>query len=103
MKRLLASFNPSANLSLPPYSMSVLSWTVGAVQASVAKGDINGNGNVTAFDAALALQAVVGAITLDPRQTCAADYNSNGSVSAFDASLILQCVVGGACASGSCN
>jgi hypothetical protein len=99
----LAGFTPTANLSLPPYSMSVLSWTVGPVQASRAKGDINGNGSVSAFDASLTLQAVVGTITLDPQQRCAADYNSNGAVTAFDASLILQCVVGGACVSGRCN
>ena len=61
------------------------------------KGDVNGNGSVSAYDASLVLQAVVGAITLDSTQTCAADFNSSGSVTAYDASLILQCVVAGTC------
>jgi hypothetical protein len=65
--------------------------------ASCRRGDVNGNGAVTAFDASLILQAVVGAISLDSGQQCAADFNQNGSVTAFDASLILQCVVTGTC------
>ena len=86
-------------LTLPPFSMTVLS----SDSAARLKGDLNGNGGITAFDAALVLQAVVGAITLDPRQQCAGDYNDNGSVTAFDASLILQCAVGGACSTATCN
>lgn len=98
----LTNFTPSQVLSLPPFSMTVLSSDVGAAAPSRLKGDINGNGSVSAFDAALVLQAVVGSMTLDGSQQCAADYNGNGSVSAFDASLILQCVVSASC-SGSCN
>ena len=67
------------------------------------KGDVNGNGAVSALDAAVVLQSVVGAVSLDSHQQCAGDYNSSGAVSAFDASLILQCVVGGTCRTGTCN
>ena len=66
------------------------------------KGDVNANGSVTAFDASMALQAVVGSTTLSPRQQCAADYNGNGAVTAFDASLILQCVTGVHCSAEMC-
>ncbi|MCG3190926.1 MAG: hypothetical protein DIJKHBIC_00149 [Thermoanaerobaculia bacterium] len=61
------------------------------------RGDVNGNGSVSALDASLVLQAVVGAIVLDTTQTCAADFNQNGSVTALDASLILQCIVTSTC------
>ena len=82
--------------------MTVLS-SDGPQAAQRLRGDVNGNGSVTAFDASLVLQNVVGVTTLDAISQCAADYNSNGSVTAFDASLILQCVVGGACSTSSCN
>ena len=98
----LASFDPSQPLSLPPFSMTLLTGDAAATPARL-RGDVNGNGSVSAFDAALVLQAVVGATTLDAQSQCAADYNANGSMSAFDASLILQCVVGGTCSTGTCN
>jgi hypothetical protein len=75
----------------------------GNIPAGRRKGDVNGNGAVTAFDAALVLQATVGSNPLDATQKCAADFNDNGSVSAFDAALMLQCTVGGACNPNSCN
>ncbi len=98
-----SSFDPAATMTLPPYSMTVIS--AGGQQQAAARlrGDVSGNGAVTAFDASLVLQDVVGATTLDAKSLCAADYNANGAVTAFDASLILQCVVGGACSSASCN
>ena len=98
----LTNFDGSQVLSLLPFSMTVLS-SDGPQAAARPRGDVNGNGTVSAFDASLVLQYVVGSMTLDVRSQCAADYNGNGTVSAFDASLILQCVVGGACSSGSCS
>lgn len=62
-------------------------------------GDVNDNGSVTALDASLILQAVVGSRNLSSRETCAADYNQNGNVTSLDASQVLQCVVG----SGPCR
>ncbi|MCM2314526.1 MAG: dockerin type I domain-containing protein [Thermoanaerobaculia bacterium] len=68
------------------------------------KGDINGNGAVSALDASMILQSVVGTIHLDDTQRCAADFNGNGSVSAFDAAMVLQCVVNpSTCSSNICN
>ena len=96
------SFDPAQPLTLPPFSMSVLSSDQAAAPLRL-KGDLNGNGTVTAFDASIVLQSVVGAVTLDSQQQCAGDYNNSGAVSAFDAALILQCVVGGSCSSGTCN
>jgi len=98
----LANFGAASMLTLPPFSMTVISSDTAATPL-ITVGDVNGNGSVTAFDAAVVLQAVVGATTLTPQQQCAADYNANGSVTAFDASLILQCVVGGACSTSTCH
>lgn len=95
----LSNFGAAQTLTLPPFSMTVLT----SDTPSRLRGDVSGNGAVTAFDASLVLQAVVGSMTLAAEQQCAADYNANGTASAFDASLILQCVVGGACSTSTCN
>jgi len=57
-------------------------------------GDVSGNGNVTAYDASLVLQHIVGLITLSPEQQQAADVTNNNTISALDAALILQYCVG---------
>ena len=57
-------------------------------------GDISGDDNITAYDASLALQYVVGLIELSPEQQYAADVTGDGKVSALDAALILQYSVG---------
>ncbi|MEQ9302619.1 MAG: T9SS type A sorting domain-containing protein, partial [Marinoscillum sp.] len=57
-------------------------------------GDISLNGRVTAYDAALGLQAVASLITLNDRQTRAADVSGNDDISAMDASYILQYAAG---------
>jgi autotransporter-associated beta strand protein len=49
---------------------------------------------ITAYDAALVLQAAAGLITLSPNQVLAADVNRNGTVSAMDAAYILEEAVG---------
>lgn len=55
-------------------------------------GDVGGA--VSALDAALVLQNVVGSNSLSTAQALAADVSGNGTVSAYDASLILVHVVG---------
>jgi hypothetical protein len=60
----------------------------------VSPGDVSGNGTVSAYDAAMVLQYVVGLITLTDTQIEAADVSKNGTVSAYDAALILQYVLG---------
>lgn len=57
-------------------------------------GDVNTNNNITAYDASLTLQAVVGLITLTPLQKCAADTNENSQITSLDAAFTLQCAVG---------
>jgi len=62
--------------------------------ATVLYGDVDGNGEVSAYDAALTAQAAVGLITLTAEQTQAADVSGEGEVSAYDAALIAQKAVG---------
>ncbi|TSA26033.1 T9SS C-terminal target domain-containing protein, partial [bacterium] len=57
-------------------------------------GDVSLNGGITAFDASLVLQDVVGSITLNVLQEMVADVSAVAGVTAYDASLILQYVVG---------
>ena len=54
------------------------------------KGDINGDGNVTAADALMALQTVSGRRTLNDLEKYAADVNGDGNITAVDALKILQ-------------
>ncbi|MBC8313579.1 MAG: T9SS type A sorting domain-containing protein, partial [Candidatus Cloacimonetes bacterium] len=53
-------------------------------------GDVDGNGEVQAFDAAMVLQYSAEMIEFDGEQLIAADVDGNGDVQAFDAALILQ-------------
>lgn len=53
-------------------------------------GDVSLNGYVTAYDAALVLQAVAALTTLTPTQNRAADVSDDKTTGAMDASYILQ-------------
>jgi len=57
-------------------------------------GDVNGDGKITAEDASLVLQHVVGKIILTQEQQARADVTGDGSISAFDAAEILRYSVG---------
>ena len=57
-------------------------------------GDVSLNDEVTAHDASLVLQHVVGLIQLSPIQRINADVTDDGTVSALDAAMILQHSVG---------
>ena len=57
-------------------------------------GDVDDDGEVTADDALLTLQAVVGIVELDETQTLAANVDHDDDVTADDALMILQHVVG---------
>jgi len=67
---------------------------------SCSPGDVSGDGESTAYDASLILQAVVGLISFpdNPDYPCFtlenADVSGNGSLSALDAAMILQYTVG---------
>ena len=53
-------------------------------------GDVDGNGEVQAYDAALTLQYSAELIEFEDWQLIAADVDGNGEVQAYDAALILQ-------------
>jgi len=57
-------------------------------------GDVSGDSEVTAYDAALTAQASVELINLTADQTKKADVDGNSEVSAYDAALIAQYSVG---------
>ena len=58
------------------------------------KGDMDGDGNVTAIDARIALQIAVGSRNPTMDQSAAGDMNGKGGITAADARIILQVAVG---------
>jgi|GEM_PF-4398450 len=87
----------TAKTSLKPQRPSAL--TAGNIiitsfsEASYQKGDVSGNGEVTAYDASLVLRYVVGLIELSLEARNAADVSGNKTITALDAALILQYTV----------
>lgn len=57
-------------------------------------GDVNDNGQITAVDALMALQATTGKLKLTAAQKFAADVNKDGKVGSIDALQIMQFVSG---------
>ena len=57
-------------------------------------GDVSDDGNITAYDASLVLQHIVGLIELSPNEQEVADVTGDDTISALDAALILQYTVG---------
>ena len=55
-------------------------------RSGVLLGDVSQNGTIAAYDAALVLEDVVGAVTFTPSQQQAADVTGDGTVSTLDAS-----------------
>ena len=64
------------------------------VKGKGVSGDLNDDGKVTAVDALIVLQMVVGKNKLDDDKKTLADVNKSGEVTASDALLILQLAVG---------
>ena len=62
--------------------------------SSTRRGDVDGDGDLTAADARLTLRAAVGLEVLDPMQRTRADADSDRYISAADARLILRAAVG---------
>ena len=58
------------------------------------KGDMDGDGNVTAIDARIALEIAVGNRTPTIAQSAAGDMNGKGGITSIDARMILQVAVG---------
>jgi len=63
-------------------------------KSSILYGDVSGDGQISAYDAALTAQAVVGLATLTADQAKAADVSGDKQITAYDAALIAQKVVG---------
>ncbi len=57
-------------------------------------GDVDGDGQVTQFDAALVMQHVAGLSQLTPQQLIVADVDGDGQVTLVDASLITRYAIG---------
>jgi hypothetical protein len=57
-------------------------------------GDVDGDGQITPYDATLVLQHIVGMIRLTERALKAADTDHDGKITPYDATLILQHIVG---------
>ena len=68
--------------------------TPGNMNIAAYMGDVSDDGEITAYDASLILQYLVGKITLSDIQLIAADVSRQGGVTAYDAALILQRAVG---------
>lgn len=58
------------------------------------RGDVNGDGDITAVDARMVLQIVAGLETNDDVSLEVADVSGDGTISAVDARMILQIVAG---------
>lgn len=68
--------------------------------STVIPGDVDGDGNVKAADALLALKAATGAVTLTAEQMQSANVDGKTGVSAVDAMMILQAAAGKVSLSG---
>jgi len=111
------TFEPLTNISDYPFVKSNMSWNsyfgnlnssntnITAVNTNVSfefdcilcssdLGDVNENNKITAYDASLILQYVVGLIQFSDFQFCKADTDNGKTVTSLDASFILQCTVG---------
>lgn len=63
------------------------------VESSVLRGDLNGDGKVTALDASLALFIAIGKRKATPGQLAAGDLNGDGRISVGEATRILRVAV----------
>jgi hypothetical protein len=90
-----ASRSPGDNYLLVNSQTAFSDWVISeALEPQRLPGDVSGNGSVTAYDASLVLQYVVGLRELSDKDRDVADVTGNGNVTALDAALILQYTVG---------
>lgn len=69
-------------------------WNLEFVDPYRAKGDVDGDGQITSTDARLTLQQSAGKVELDKTAKRAADVDGDGDVTSTDARLILQKAAG---------
>ncbi|WP_413409362.1 dockerin type I repeat-containing protein [Paenibacillus amylolyticus] len=76
------------------FSFSLLLDEVHSAELAVLKGDVDGNGAVTANDALMVTKYLKGKITLTPEQIILADMNNDGIIDNADVVSILSIHVG---------
>ncbi|MBM3240700.1 T9SS type A sorting domain-containing protein [Candidatus Poribacteria bacterium] len=86
--------NPGDNYLLIDSQTAFSDWVIAEALEQRLPGDVSGNGSITAYDASLVLQYIVGLRELSDEDIDAADVTGNGTVTALDAALILQYTVG---------
>jgi len=86
--------NPASVISGTPQWHSGGSFEVCLSATTTRLGDVSGNGQITAYDAALILQHVVSLRKLSDIEQERADVTGDETISALDAALILQYTVG---------
>ena len=72
----------------------ILTFALAFFALANAKGDVDGDGEITASDARLCLRAAVGLEELTKEQWAAADTDGDGEITASDARLTLRAAVG---------
>jgi photosystem II stability/assembly factor-like uncharacterized protein len=78
----------------PPYNQNTAIYANSVSVNAVLYGDVSGDSEISAYDAALTAQYAVALISLTPDQIKAADVSGDNDVSAYDAALIAQRAVG---------
>ena len=69
-------------------------FTVGGGGTEIILGDVTGEGDIDAFDAAAILEHYVGITPLSKEKYAAADVTGEGDIDAFDAAAVLEHYVG---------
>ncbi|MDD6825492.1 MAG: cellulase family glycosylhydrolase [Oscillospiraceae bacterium] len=67
--------------------------TVTEAPSVAVKGDVDGNGNLTAADLAKLMQALVGKVTLTENQTKSADMDNDGNISVLDLIMLKNLLI----------
>jgi len=73
------------------FNLNYIDFTIDKV---ILLGDVDGNGEVTIYDAALCVQIALDLKDPTPREATAADYDQSDEVTIYDASLIAQKALG---------
>jgi hypothetical protein len=89
-----SSRNPGDNYLLIDSQTAFSDWVISEDLVQRLPGDVSGNGSITAYDASLVLQYVVGLRELSDEDIDVADVTGDGNVTVLDAALILQYTVG---------
>ncbi len=78
----------------PRTAESIIITSFSEAEPTFQKGDVSMDGNMTAHDAKLIMEYVIGWTKLTPEQLDLADVLGDGQVSALDAGIVMQMCVG---------